>query len=214
MKKRLRHLGYLALLAGLFMTLGCAQVPLATTNYEPQVDQPGLKSVVIGNDTFAEYTLPDCRITSAIFEFNNVIAVSLEIRNLTGQDLGVKEYAVSLADGRDLKPVKMLTRQDLVATRAKMSGGTGGAIQDQLIQATVDTIMNTMNTPTKEKLIKIIDQGIAEYFDFRPVYANDRRGGVLCFVPDFQLEYPLTLTVKIKGEPHIIKFLPQVKKDV
>jgi hypothetical protein len=192
--------------------LGCAQAPLETNRYNTVLDQPGLKTTMIGNDVFAQFENPDYRLTAAVFEFNGVIALSLEIRNKTAADLTAADYAVKLADGRDRKPVKMLSRADLVATKTKLSGGSGGSnIQDQLIQATVDTILNSVNTPTKNKLINIVDEGIKNYFSFRPVYAQGKRSGVVCFLPDFQLEYPLTLTVKVRGETARFKFNPRKK---
>jgi hypothetical protein len=202
---------FLPIVAGLFLVLGCVPAAIDAVNYNPVTDRPEIKAILVSEEVFAEYGTGDYRVTIGIFEYNKVLAVSLEIRNLTAVDLSPKEYSVTLADGRDLKPIKLLSRQDLIATKAKVSGASTGAFQDQLIQATVDTVMNTMNQPTKDKLIEIIDQGIAQYFTFRPVYANDQRSGVLCFVPDFRLEYPLTVTVRIKGEPYIVKFLPRRK---
>jgi hypothetical protein len=191
---------------------GCAQVPLDVNRFDPVLDRKGITTVTIANETFAEYETPDLRLTTAIFEFNGVIANSLEIRNNSDADLPVSEYSFSLADGRDLKPIKILSRQDLVATRTKLAGGgSSGNIQDQLIQATVDTILNSINTPTKNKLINIVDEGIKNYFSFRPVYAQGKRSGVICFLPDFQLEYPLTLTVKVRGETACFKFNPRKK---
>lgn len=209
-----KHFPFVILLFAAALTLGCTQVAIDAVGYNPATDRPEIKAIMVSGEVFAEYTTPSCRVTAALFEYNNVLALSLEIRNLTETDLQPKEYSVSLADGRDLKPIKLLTRQDLISTKARIAGVPSGAIQDQLIQATVDTVLNTMNQPTKDKLISIVDQGIADYFAFRPVYANDRRSGVLCFVPDFQLEYPLTVTVRIKGDQYLIKFLPRREKNV
>jgi hypothetical protein len=203
---------YLPLLGSLLLLLGCTQAAIEAVNYEPVIDQPAITTAVVSSEVFAEYTAADFRLTAALFEYNNVLALSLEIRNLTGEDLSAGDYSISMTDGRDRKPIIMLSRQDLISTKAKVAGtGGSGPIQDQLIQATVDTLMNTINQPTKEKLIRIIDQGIDNYFSFRPVYANERRGGVLCFVPDFKLEFPLAVTVKINQEPYVIKFLPRQK---
>ncbi len=201
----------LLLLSGAFL-LGCAQAPLDVVRFDPVLDRKEIKTAIIAGETFAEYETPDFRVSTAVFEFNGVIANSLEIRNNSDTDLPPTEYSFSLADGRDQKPIKMLSRQDLIATRAKLAGGGGGGnIQDQLIQATVDTIMNTINTPTKAKLINIVDEGVKNYFSFRPVYAKESRSGIVCFIPDFQLEYPLTLTVKIRGETARFRFNPKKK---
>lgn len=202
----------LTLLTLVFLLSGCTQPPLETNAYDPVLDQPGLKTVLISNERFAQYEDAKYRITSAVFEFNGVVAISLEIRNKTAVDLTAADYAISLTDGRDRQPVKMLSRADLVATKTKLAGGSGGNIQDQLIQATVDTLMNTLNTPTKEKLIRIVELGIKEYYSFRSIYAGDKRSGVLCFLPDFQLEYPLTLTVRLKAETVNIRFFPAKKQ--
>jgi len=193
-------------------TFGCAQVPLDISRFEPVIDQPSLKIATIKNEPFVIYEDPDYRIAAGLYEYNQVFALSLEIANNTGDDLLPADYSVSLVDGRDLKPIKIFTRQDLMAAKAKLSGtGSSGALQDQLIQATIDTIMNTTNSPTKQKLIGIIEKGIDEYFAFRTIYAGDKRSGAICFLPDFKLEYPVTLTVKVKGKPIAFRFNPPKK---
>lgn len=185
------------MLLALPLLFGCAPVPLDVNHFSPE-----------------EIKLETADITgkAALYEYNSVLVVDLTLANRSSMDILPKEYSVVLADGRDLKPVKMLKRSDLVEVRSKYTAGnTGGAIQDQLIAATMNNVMNAVNVPTKDKLINIIDKGIAQYFEFRPIYAGAERSGVLCFLPDFKLEYPLTLTVKCRDKKIEAQFQPASK---
>lgn len=191
---------------------GCAEVPLEISRFDPVVDRPEVKLVLINNEPQAVFEDDKYKITAGLYEYNTIFALILAIRNETDKDLPADDYSIRLADGRDLKTIRMLTRQDLMATKSKYSSGGGsGGFQDQLLQATMDTLMNTLNVSTKQRLIKIIDQGIEQYFAFRPIYANDKRDGVLCFLPDFKLEYPITLIIKIRDEKVEMRFTPPKK---
>ena len=179
------------------LLLGCAQVPPEVNRFSP-----------------LENKLENADVTgrAILYEYNSVLVLYVELSNKTARDITAKEYTIELSDGRDLKPVKMLKRSDLEEVKAKYSGGGAqGAIQDQLIAASMNNIMNAVNVPTRDKLISIIERGIDEYFEFRPLYAGEQRKGVLCFLPEFKLEYPLTLTIKERGKTLAVQFQPKLK---
>lgn len=193
-----------------FLNFGCAEVPLDVSRFDPAIDPSGdVKAVIVNDEVYAVCESPENKITAALFSYNTIFVLSIDIENRTGRDILPGEYSVSLADGRDLKPIRMLSRQDLILAKSKDSSGYGGGIQDQLIQATMDAVMNRMNVATKQKMYNMIDQGINGYFSFRPIFARDHRNGILCFLPDFVLEYPITLKVKIRGKGKDIIFVPR-----
>jgi len=57
-------------------------------------------------------------------------------------------------------------------------------------------------------MLKGLDDAIDNYFSFRAIYAREKREGILCFMVDFKLEYPITLMIKIKDKVAWIRFLP------
>jgi hypothetical protein len=208
----LRNKPWLILLSLSLLLFGCAQVPLDLQKFDPAADLPQKTVFQKDNETYLAFEDKTAKVSTAIYEYNTVIVIPLEITNKTGQDIANAEYTITLADGRDRKTVKLISRDDLVKIKGKYSGGGSSALQDQVIETTITSLMNAVNLPTKDRLIKIIDQGIDQYFEFRPIYARETRSGVLCFIPDFKLEYPLTLSLKIKGEPIDLQFFPRVKK--
>lgn len=166
------------------LIFGCAQVPLDINYFVPAPGQPGIKTVVYNGGDYSDLQSANYTVDASPYEYNTIIALLLVVENKSGVDVQPADYTISLTDGRDLKPLKMLTRDDLIAIKAKYSGGgsggSSGAIQDQLINNSMNMIMNTVNVPTKDKLINIINQGIDNYFAFRPVYAREK--GAACFV--------------------------------
>jgi hypothetical protein len=106
----------------------------------------------------------------------------------------------------------MLTRDDLVAVRNRLSGVSNRAFQDQLIDLTITNVMKVANVPTKDQMIALLNQAIENYFEFRPIYARETRQGFICFLPHFNLEYPLTLTLKVKKREINVRFMPVDKQ--
>ncbi|HLD34966.1 MAG TPA: hypothetical protein VJB62_03830 [Patescibacteria group bacterium] len=199
----------LAALAALAL-FGCAQVPLDITKYVPQ--DAKIKPFESFISTIQLYSLnedPDYEVDANIYEYNNVLSMIIAIQNKTKEDLAPENYSITLADGRDLKKIKLLSRQELINIRAKYAGDSNGAIQDKVVEATMTNALKVANMPTKEKLADLITIGINNYFSFRTIYANDTRQGVLCFIPDFKLEYPLTLSVKINDRVLPFYFMPE-----
>jgi len=182
--------------------------------FEPVVNSPNLDTFIstelsIKGETMARYTLPNYKIQTAIFEALSIMIVPITIVNNTGDDLQPSEYSISLYDGRDMKPIKMLSRSDMIKVQDKLKGGSGGRLEQQVINTAVDSFMDITNSTDKQAVIKGLDAAINNYFAFRPVYAYDKRFGVLCFLLDFKAEYPISLKVKIKKEDITLKFFPQ-----
>ena len=206
------------MLAAVLYVAGCAQAPMSAqiNRFDPQLQPPYTKTFIQGGETYITYENLNYKISAALFEYQSIIVLPLEIFNHTAFEIRPEEYVVSLHDGRDLKPIKMLTRTDLQAARSKLGGGGGssGGIQQQLIESTLNAIMEATNVSSKNTMIKSIDIAIDNYFQLRPIYAGEKREGILCFLVDFKLEYPITLMVKLKGEEIKLKFMPQMKKEV
>ena len=206
-----RHIIPLLLLS-IFFLMGCEQLPASITSYKPQ--DPKINQTIPfleKNEVYKLYNGPDCEVNANIFEYNNILILMVNIKNNGDKDLEPKDYSISLTDGRDLKKIKLLSRQDLVVMKAKYSGSTG-PLQDQVIEATMTNAMKVANVPTKEKVAQLIDLGIINYFSFRPIYAHESRQGVLCFLPNFTLEYPLGLQITIGDKDLSYYFIPQPKE--
>ncbi|MCX5748832.1 MAG: hypothetical protein NTZ10_01110 [Candidatus Saganbacteria bacterium] len=191
--------------------LGCSQVSQYNTKkYEPQKN-PGKIGCYNDKDIdFAYYSGDKIKISAAMIGYNYIIASSVKLINNTGADIEPGEYSIALFDGRDLKPVRLLTRDEVQSVKNTVAGGPGSsAIQDQIINTSVNTIMGALDAPTKGKLTQIIQYGIDNYFSFRPIYKGSERNGILCFISNFRLEYPLTLRIKVKGQAVDLLFNPK-----
>lgn len=196
-------------LAVMILFCGCA-APVKINRFDPLADRPNLKTFTRDNETYLSFEDKNYRVTAALFEYNSVMVLPLEISNKTGSDIEPPEYSVSLHDGRDLKLIKMLKRSDLIAVRGKLRGKSyGEGLEGMAINATVNVLMDAANVNTQKTMIKGLEQAIHDYFSFRPVYAHETRQGLLCFLVDFKLEYPLSLMLRIRDEYILLRFLPQ-----
>jgi hypothetical protein len=201
----------LSLLAIIALT-GCS-TPVEINRFDPVLGPPEIGAYGENNETFIKYNDSHYQITAALFEFNSVIVMPLSITNKTGEALEPSQYSVSLRDGRDLKEIKMLTRNNLVAVKNKVEGKGGGLnVGGSVVETTVNAIISITQSSNQEVVTKGLDHAINNYFSFRPIYANYSRKGILCFLVDFKLEYPLALMVDIKGEAFMLRFMPQAKK--
>ncbi len=202
---------FLLLCGSLLLISGCfqnpIQDPIQITKYCPK-ENPILASSFLSNwDMYEIYRDQDVVINSSIYNVNGGVILFIAIFNNTREDISTTNYSITLTDGKDKKPIRMLERSDLIALKSKYLTGSSGSLQDQLIQNTVDTAMKTVNLSTKDKIIEVINQGINNYFSFRPIYAGKTRQGIICLIPDFNLEFPLNLTIKINNKTFITQFI-------
>jgi len=199
------------LLLPLFL-FGCAEAPIDITNFDVVLNSPRIKTFLLNNVKYASYETANHKVIAALFEYQAVMVLPLEIVNHTDEDVKADQYSIGLFDGRDLKPIKMLKREDLVAFKSKQQGGgaaTAGGIEGQVIQGTLNAILGATNRDAKGYVLKGVDQAIDRYFSFRPIYAREAREGILCFLLDFKEEDPITLKIKLKGEVIKLQFLPR-----
>lgn len=202
---------------------GCSQAPnLAINSFDLT---PGQSAVTVSEKDKKQYfnlENSDYQVGAALYEYEGVVVLLITIENKTDQDIEADGYSVSLADGRGLTPLKMLKREDLIAAKEQYGGGKEhhmipGMVSPQtqleitLITNAVNVAMNSTNIETKTKMINLINEGINDYFIFSIIPAKAQRSGDLSFVSGTKLEYPLTLTVTIKGQPFTIKFMPKKK---
>jgi hypothetical protein len=196
----------------LLLILGCAAVTttLDITYFEPIPDSPGMKTFVQDKITYVNYENHDYRITAALFEYNDICIVTLSITNETSSDVKSSDYSVGLYDGRDQKPLKIVSREDITAVRAKYAGSSSGleitGDTVKAVESAVTAIIGVVKPSTNDMVVKGLDQAIDNYFSFRPIYAKECRDGILSFLVDFKLEYPLTLKIKLRKEEIDLKF--------
>lgn len=207
------------LLAASIGLFGCSSTPMPPSikimRFDPVINSPNIDTFTstelsIKGETMARYTSPNYKIQTAVFEALSIMIVPITIVNNTGDDLQPSNYSISLEDGRDMKTIKMLSRSEMIKIQDKLKGGTGSGLEQQVINTAVDSFMDITNSTDKQDVIRGLDAAINNYFAFRPVYAYDKRFGVLCFLLDFKAEYPISLRVKIHKQDVILKFFPKV----
>lgn len=195
---------------------GCGSPPVEVNRFDPLTGGPFISTLDKNGEIYASYLDPDIQVVTTIYEYNSIIVMPLSIINRTGQDIEASDYSLSLSDGRDLKTVTMLTRDDLVNVKGRLEGkGTdfGSGIEGMALAATVNAFEDLTNQPSTKMMVQGINQAINDYFEFRPLYAGEARTGLLCYLVDFKLEYPLSVRLKVKDKLIEIKFLPQPKKE-
>ena len=206
---------YLPCLLLLLLLVGCGAPPYEINRFEPQ-DDTGLTRVVLkGGEKYLAFEGKNIDISAALFEYNNIVVLPLTILNKTNKTIMPQDYSLGLYDGRDHKPIKLVTRDDLAKFRAGISGKGSPAIplENQAVQVAFSAIAGIIQPSEKEAIVKGMDVAINNYFEFRPIWAREAREGILCFLVDFKLEYPLTLEIKIEGQPVWLRFLPEPKKE-
>lgn len=206
---KIGRLIYLTFFLLTIFIFGCAQMPLEIIKYLPQNAGSKLEPSFIQDlNLYNVYEDNNFDVDANVYEYNNIIALLIAVKNKRAEMLSPEDYSIGLADGRDLKPVRMLSRQELLNIKLKYTSNDRGAITDQAIEATMGNVMKIANFPTKEKMAELIDLGANNYFSFRPIYQGEIRQGILCFMPDFKLEYPLTVQVKLPGKVLALKYWP------
>lgn len=196
----------------IIVTAGCSAPPsqLKISRFKP-ITAANTKVVMFDKEAYGVYEDAKYKVMVVLYEYNAVMAMYIEITDKTGTNISVKDYSISLNDGRDLKALKTLTREDLIAAKAKLEQKSSGSnIVDQATAAIINAITSKLDLDSKNYLISTIGKAIDNYYAFRPIFKNETRKGILCFLVDFKLEYPLTLITKIKGEEIKIKFMPVI----
>lgn len=194
------------------LLFGCAQVATYNMTYFQPVNVPAKTFNYLDQTvSYASYSNDDVEIAASIVEYNTyIIVASLKIVNVSGKTIEPESYSIALFDGKDYKSIRLLTRDEVQSVKNTVAGGpSGGAIQDQIINTSVNTLMSAVDAPTKGKLVRIIQYGIDNYFSFRPIWIKGQREGFLCFLPNFKLEFPLTLRIKMNGKVIDLKFVPK-----
>lgn len=188
--------------------LGCAQTnQLPIVRYELQLPEQA-KKVSKWDEDFYVYDRPEYRLSLAVFEHGGLIVIPIEIDSKSKERIEPDQYFIQLYDGRDKLPIKVITRQDLEAIKNKSSGGPGLNLLSPSLQGALGAFNSIVNYPETSALAQELDKAISLYFAFRPIYPYETRKGFLAFYHDFELEYPLTLYVKIKGEEAAFFFVP------
>ena len=176
------------------------------------VFQPkGLKQVVRHGEQYFISENKDHEAVFAIFGYKELLALGLEIRNKTGKDIEPEQYSLKLYDGRDLLPIKLITKEDLYQIEKKLMDPKGFSLSSPSIQGAVSAVDSLISLPSSSYLGSNLQNIIENYFEFRPVYANSSRKGFLAFYHGFKLEYPLALELNIKGESKMYYFAPVPK---
>ena len=200
----------ICLMAAVIAT-GCAKAPVKITYYEPVITSPEQKIEVENNQKVIKYSDNDYGVSAAMAGSQGIIVAALRIASHTGKDIKADEYTVELLDGRDLKPLKLVSREVIVEYRNKLSAGqeikTGNGMLD-LALTQFSGIVEGMGRSERSEFIRSVDLAIDHYFAFRTIYVNEPREGVLSYYADFILEYPLTLRVKLRDKQIDLRFNP------
>ncbi|MBU0672838.1 MAG: hypothetical protein KJ732_07425 [Candidatus Margulisbacteria bacterium] len=207
--------GIIILISALLIT-GCSSVPIEIKHFVPVLNLPAVHRSVKYGDEGVEFESKDYHISAVLFESNNIIVLPLSIQNRTAAAIDAGQYSVQLFDGRDFKPVKLISRDDLVKVRANYEGASQSlGSEQQVLTAALTAVANTISPSSKSYIMEGMDHAIDNYFQFRPIYALETREGILCFLVDFGLEYPLNLKIKIRDRDIDLFFMPkpEEKKD-
>ncbi|MFH0887048.1 MAG: hypothetical protein V1843_02650 [bacterium] len=205
----MRRLILLLPIAGLI--LGCNAAPLEFNRFDPVIYPPYMKTVIQDNEKYVSYEDTKYKVNTVVLEYQGILLTNIVIDNKTARDIDAKDYSIQLCDGRDYKPLKMVSRKDIAAIKATYTGNaSGGNIQDQAIAAASAALLEIFQPSSKSQIIQGLDKAIDNYFSFRPIYAHESRSGIISFVADFKLEYPLTFIIKLENEKIELAFKPVV----
>ncbi len=213
----IKRLFWLAALVPLIGLLGCATSPIPSqpqiVRFNPIVVEPQVKSFINKGETYSGYESDNYDVAAALFEYQSILLLPLEITNKTDRDIKPEEYSVSLRDGRDLKKITLLSRAEIVAIKAKMDGSSsGGGLESQVIAGAYTTVLSLTSIFSKNDVKRGLELAAGNYFSFRPIYKHEKRQGILCFLLDFRAEYPIALELKVQDEIIKLKFMPKPSK--
>ncbi|MFH2034045.1 MAG: hypothetical protein ABIJ26_05005, partial [Candidatus Margulisiibacteriota bacterium] len=162
-----------------------------------------------GNEPFVTYEDKNYLITTAMFQYQTFIVISLSIKNKTQNTIGADQYSVDLYDGRDFLPIMKILREDIVAFRGKVEAPTSLGVPDPAIEAALSTVVSLVKPKSQSELVKGLNRIIDSYYAFRPIYPGETRDGFISYLVAFKLEYPVTMVVKIKDKKIAIPFNPE-----
>ncbi|MBU0629847.1 MAG: hypothetical protein KKC80_02880 [Candidatus Margulisbacteria bacterium] len=177
----------------------CANPPVEIDSYQPVNRSANEKIEPLNNLLSIKHDNADYAVTAFLTGAENVVVVYLKIENKTGSDLTAADYSVKLTDGRDRLPLQLISREVVIAYRAREEGHkieSGNPMVD-LALSQLGNITRSMGSSQLAQFLRSIDWAIEHYFAFRPIYAHQTREGVLCYSANFIREYPLTLEVII-----------------
>ena len=191
---------------------GCANPPVKVEHFVPLTATAREDIVMRGEYPFIEHSDKDHWISATLAGAQSVYIVSLKVVNKTAADLEPEDYSVSLVDGRDAKPLSLISREAVIGYRAHLAGGgqelKSGSPMADIALAQLNKVVGSLGETQKSELLQSIDSAIEHYFAFRPIYAGEARDGVLCYYPNFILEYPLILKLKLRDKTLDLKFWP------
>ena len=211
-----RIIALVAVAAGMMAALtltGCDRgLPKTIDIDRYYVFQPkGLKQIAKHGEQYFVIESKDHDASFAVFGYKELLALGLEIKNKTGKDIEPEQYSLKLYDGRDLLPIKLITKDDLYQIEKKLIDPKGFSLSSPSIQGAVSAVDSLISLPSSSYLGASLQNIIENYFEFRPVYANSSRKGFLAFYHGFKLEYPLALELSIKGQSKMYYFAPVPK---
>jgi hypothetical protein len=206
----MRRIKFIILLLPVLILCGCA-APLEVHRFKPAADQPNIAVITIADEPYLRYADPEIEVTATLFESKQVFILSLEITNKTIARIDARDYSIALCDGRDLKPLTQFSRQDIMNFKLAFERGTPIKTGEPAVDAALGTIMQLFSPASRSEIIKNLAKAIDDYFSFRPLYPQEAREGIICYHADFQLEYPLSLVIKIKEKTIALKWMPLSK---
>jgi len=203
---------YLAFLPIIFMCGCAAQVPKEVNAYKPSNLQPGVIEIKKSQVTYAKWETDRYKVLSALFEYKGIYVADVEMTNKTNVNVQPGEYSIALTDGNDRLHFKMISAETIQIIRGGIKEDKDGKLElkeaEQRVLDAAVSIFQSMKPSDAELLKKGLDMVIDQYFAFRPLWAGQTRKGLIAFEPDFRLEYPLRLSLAIKGDKTEIIFVP------
>lgn len=197
------------LVLALFLA-GCEPQTLKLDAFEPVPDPQHLKKDQKNGQEYVIYETPEYKLSLALVRYKHVFIMPLEIENKTAHAIETDQYSIGLYDGRDHKPIPMITRKDVESFGARYDKkdpvslvGVPG------VDGALASVWEMVGSPATVAERKGIEKAVEDYYDFRPIFEHDKRSGILCFFHDFKLDYPIVFMARVKSEEIKIIFWPK-----